>query len=62
VIGTQPLVIIEYIVRLHIRRVQEVMRTQLSEIQRKSSRLLPEQCSRDDSQGRPLPDKLCPQT
>lgn len=62
VIGAQPLVIIEYIVRLLTRSVQEVMRTQLSEIQRESSRLLPAECSRDDSQ-RPSPqDTLCHQT
>lgn len=62
VIGAQPLVIIEYIVRLLTKSVQAVMRTQLSEIQRESSRLLPVEYSRGDSQ-RPLPqDTLCHQT
>jgi hypothetical protein len=62
VIGAQPLVIIEYIVRLLKRRVQEVIHTQLSETQRESSRLLPMECSRGDSQRPPVPDRLCHQT
>jgi hypothetical protein len=62
VIGAQPLVIIEYIVRLLTRRVQEVMRTQRFEIQRESSRLLTMECSRGDSQRPPVPDRLCHQT
>lgn len=53
VIGTQPLIIIEYIVRLLTKGVQEVIHTQLIEIQRESNRLLPAESSRGDSQRAP---------
>jgi hypothetical protein len=62
VIGPQPLIIIEYIVRLLARGVQEAMRAQPSEIQRESSRLLPADSSRDDSQSPSLQGTLCHQT
>lgn len=49
VIGTQQLVIIEYIVRLLIRRVQEVIKPQLSGIQADLGLLLHDAISRGDS-------------
>ena len=61
VIGAQPLVILEYIVRLLTRGVQEAIRTQCSEMQEEFSRLLPAECSRDDSQRAPPQDTLCHQ-
>jgi hypothetical protein len=51
VIGAQQLVIIEYIVRLLIRRVQEVIKPQLSGIQADFGLLPPELISRGDSLG-----------
>jgi len=53
VIGVQPLIIIEYIVRLLTRDVQEAIRTQLLEIQKESSQLPPALSSRGDSQRAP---------
>jgi hypothetical protein len=53
VIGAQQLVIIEYIVRLLVRGVQEVIRSQVAEVQRESGRLPPEVISRGDGQRGP---------
>jgi hypothetical protein len=53
VIGAQQLVIIEYIVRLLVRGVQEVIRTQVAEVQVKSERLPLEAISRGDGRRRP---------
>lgn len=50
VIGAQQLVIIEYFVRLLVRGVQETIRSQLPEIQRKSRRLPRSAVARGDSQ------------
>ncbi len=57
VIGTQQLVIIEYIVRLLIKRVQEVIKPQLAGIKSEYRQLLPERISRGDSLGGA--DKIC---
>ena len=54
VMGAQPLVIIEYIVRVLLRGVQEVIRAQHPEIANKSRRLVGASISRGDSQ-RPPP-------
>jgi hypothetical protein len=51
VIGAQQLVIIEYIVRLLIRRVQEVIKPQLAGIQADFGLLPPEQIIRGDGLG-----------
>ena len=51
VIGAQQLVIIEYIVRLLIRRVQEVIKPQLAGIYADFGLLPPESISRGDSLG-----------
>jgi len=53
VIGVKQLIIIEYIVRLLARDVQEVIRTQLIEKQRGISRLPLSSISRGDSQRPP---------
>lgn len=53
VIGAQHLVIIEYIVRLLVRSVQEVIRPQATETQSESRRLPPEAISRGDGQRGP---------
>lgn len=53
VIGAQQLVIIEYIVRLLARNVQEVIRPQIAETQSEFRRLPPESISRGDSQRGP---------
>ncbi|MCP3892849.1 MAG: hypothetical protein GY702_28830 [Desulfobulbaceae bacterium] len=53
VIGVQQFVIIEYIAQLLSRRVQEVMRRQVSEMPRESGRLLQDGCSRCDRSMRP---------
>ncbi len=53
VIGAQQLVIIEYIVRLLVRGVQEVMRPQMPETQCEFRRLSPERISRGDGQRGP---------
>jgi hypothetical protein len=50
VIGVQQLIIIEYIVRLLLKRVQEVIKPQLLEKQTDSGRLPPESISRGDRQ------------
>lgn len=60
VIGAQQLVIIEYIVRLLVRGVQEVIRPQASEVQRESGRLPPEAISRGDGQRGPPQSIFCP--
>lgn len=49
VIGAQQLVIIEYIVRLLKRDVQEVIRSQVADIQREYQQQPPEAISRGDS-------------
>jgi len=51
VMGTQQLVIIEYIVRLLIRRVQEVIKPQLPGIQADFGLLPPDQIIRGDGLG-----------
>lgn len=51
VMGTQQLVIIEYIVRLLIKRVQAVIKPQLAEIKSEYYQLPPEQVSRGDGLG-----------
>jgi hypothetical protein len=51
VIEVKKLIIIEYIVRLLTRSVQEVIRTQPVEKQREVRRLLLSSISRGDSQG-----------
>lgn len=51
VIGSQQLIIIEYIVRVLLRRVQEPIRSQPSEIQKEFPPLPPESILRGDSQG-----------
>jgi hypothetical protein len=53
VIGVDQIIIIEYIVRLLIRRFQEVIRTQPFEKQRETRRLPLSSISRDDSQRPP---------
>jgi len=53
VIEVKQLIIIEYIVRLLRRGVQEVIKAQLIELQRESMRLLLSSVSRDDSQKPP---------
>ena len=53
VIEVKQLIIIEYIARLLMRGVQEVMHTQLVELQRESKRLPPSSISRGDSQKPP---------
>jgi hypothetical protein len=53
VIGAQQLVIIEYLVRLLARGVQEAIRAQLPETQGESRRLPPVAISRGDSQRGP---------
>ena len=53
VIGVQQLVIIEYIVRLLKRDVQEVIRSQVADIQSEFRELPPEAISRGDSQRAP---------
>jgi hypothetical protein len=53
VIGVQQLVIIEYIVRLLKRDVQEVIRSQVADIQSEFRELPPEAISRGDSQRGP---------
>jgi hypothetical protein len=53
VIGVQQLVIIEYIVRLLLRDVQEEIRPQVLELQREFRRLPPMVISRGDSQRPP---------
>lgn len=62
VIGAQPLVILEYIVRLLRRDVQEAIRSQHTEIQEEPRRLLPVLISRDDRQRAPPQDTLCHQS
>ncbi len=62
VIGAQPLVIIEYIVRLLRRDVQEAIRTQLAETQKEFRQLPPVEISRDDRQRSPPQDTLCHRT
>lgn len=62
VIGTQPTIIAEYIIRLLRRDVQAVIGRQLIEIQEESSRLLPVEYSRGDSQKPPPQDTLYPHT
>jgi len=53
VIEVKQLIIIEYIARLLIRSVQEVIKAQLVELQRESKRLPPSSISRGDSQKPP---------
>jgi hypothetical protein len=53
VIGAQQLVIIEYLVRLLVRGVQEVIRLQVAESQGESERLPLEGISRGDGRRRP---------
>ena len=53
VIEVKQLIIIEYIVRLLRRGVQEVIKAQLIELQRESMRLILSSVSRDDSQKPP---------
>lgn len=60
VIGAQQLVIIEYLIRLLARGVQEVMRVQLPETQGKSRRLPLPAVSRGDSQRGPPQGSLSP--
>ena len=53
VIEVKQLIIIEYIARLLMRGVQEVIKAQLIELQRESKRLPPSSISRGDSQKPP---------
>lgn len=53
VIEVKQLIIIEYIARLLMRGVQEVIKAQLVELQRESKRLPPSSISRGDSQKPP---------
>ena len=62
VIGSQQLIIIEYIVRLLKKDVQEVIWSQSIEMQKESVRLPPEVISRGDSQSLPLEGMLRPAT
>lgn len=62
VIWAQPLIIIEYIVRLLTRGLQEAIRVQRIEIKKEFSQLLPVGSSRGDSQRPPPQDTLCHQS
>lgn len=53
VIEVKQLIIIEYLARLLMRGVQEVIKAQRIELQRESKRLLPSSISRGDSQKPP---------
>jgi len=57
VIGAQHLVIIEYIVRLLVRGVQEVIAAQLADSPKESRQLPPRWCSRGD--GPQPPSQVC---
>jgi hypothetical protein len=60
--GVQHVVLIEYLARLLIRGVQEVIKAQLAESQKEYRQQLPVGVSRDDGQKSPPESMVCSET